>query len=298
MKIGLVTVTFNSELVLFDFLQSVNKQDYTDYRLYVVDNDSSDKTSDILDKDPSLKVIYNKTNVGVAKANNQGIKLALDDGCDLILLVNNDTIFESKLLTKLIHAYQKGSASIVVPKMKYHDSKKIWFAGGFFNPKKAFLNYHIGQGDEDNNQFADRLIDYAPICCSLVHKKVFEEIGFFDEKYFVYFDDADFFYRLKKDGRFKTLYINDVEFYHKIGSLSKSRTSKNSNKYSPFFIKQMTRNHVYFLRKQKSIFFDFLLVYLLAYFLLRFFISSNFSKDLKTFKLIISSYFSGFKIKL
>ena len=71
MKIGLVTVTFNSELVLFDFLQSVNKQDYTDYRLYVVDNDSSDKTSDILDKDPSLKVIYNKTNVGVAKANNQ-----------------------------------------------------------------------------------------------------------------------------------------------------------------------------------------------------------------------------------
>ena len=37
------------------------------------------------------------------------------------------------------------------------------------------------------------LIDYAPICCALIHKSVFDDIGFFDEKFFVYFDDADFF---------------------------------------------------------------------------------------------------------
>jgi GT2 family glycosyltransferase len=298
MKIGLVTVTYNSEVVLADFLKSVKNQTYDDYFLYVVDNDSKDKTLEILKAENNLKVIFNKNNFGVAFANNQGVKLALDDGCDFVLLINNDTIFEKELLHKLFSAHQKFDHSIIVPKMKYFDSNLIWFAGGFFDPKKAFLNYHRGQGENDNGQYKDGLVDYAPICCALVHKSVFAEVGYFDEKFFVYFDDADFFFRLKKNKKHKTYFLNDVEFYHKIGSLSQSREKKNNNKYSTFFIQQMTKNHVYFIRKQQTIFSVFLLFYVFIYFVARFFISSSFTKDLKTFKLILSSYFNGFKIKV
>jgi GT2 family glycosyltransferase len=298
MKIGLVTVTYNSESVLADFLQSVKNQTYNNYCLYVVDNDSKDKTKKLLQAEANIQRINNEDNLGVAYANNQGVKLALKDGCDFVLLVNNDTVFEKELLNKLLGTYNKLGHSIIVPKMKYFDSKLIWFAGGFFNTKKAFLNYHRGQGEKDEGLYKDGLIDYAPICCALIHKSVFDDIGFFDEKFFVYFDDADFFFRVKKNKKHKVFYINDVDFHHKIGSLSKSREKRDKNKYSPFFIQQMTKNHVYFLRKQKTLFASFLLLYVFFYFIARFFISSSFSKDGNTFKLILSSYFNGFKIKV
>lgn len=298
MKIGLVTVTYNSGHVLADFLKSVKNQSYSDYRLYVIDNDSKDKTNEVLKKESDVKLVLNDENFGVAYANNQGVKWALKDGCDFVLLINNDTVFEKELLSKLVDAYHKYKASIVVPKMKYFDSKLIWFAGGFFDSKKAYLNYHRGQGEEDKRQFKDSFVDYAPICCSLMHKSVFEDVGYFDEKYFVYFDDSDFFFRVKKDKTHKTIYIENVEFYHKIGSLSKSRKENDKRKYSQFFIQQMTKNHVYFLRKQQTLFSTFLLFYVFAYFMVRFFISANYPKDIKTFKLILASYFNGLKIKI
>ena len=51
--------------------------------------------------------------------NNQGIKLALKDNCDFIMLLNNDTIFEEKLISKLIESYQIYGSSIIVPKINY-----------------------------------------------------------------------------------------------------------------------------------------------------------------------------------
>ena len=49
---------------------------------------------------------------------------------------------------------------------------------------------------------------------------MFEDVGMMDEKYFVYFDDTDFLYRVYKDGRHKLYFFSDVSFYHKVGSLT------------------------------------------------------------------------------
>ena len=72
---------------------------------------------------------------------------------------------------------------------------------------------------------------------SFGEKKVFEDIGMMDEKYFVYFDDTDFLYRVFKDGRHKLYFFSDVKFYHKVGSLTKSVKNKQNNKFrGDFFI--------------------------------------------------------------
>ncbi|MGB2363784.1 MAG: glycosyltransferase family 2 protein, partial [Flavobacteriales bacterium] len=142
MKIGIVTVTFNSSSVLDDFFTSIEQQDYSDFNLYIIDNNSVDDTLSKVDSwDFKSKVILKNTNnLGVAAGNNQGIKLALKDGCDFVLLLNNDTIFEDKLLSKLVETYNTYGSSIVVPKMNYFSpSNMIWYAGGFYNRKKAFL---------------------------------------------------------------------------------------------------------------------------------------------------------------
>ncbi len=302
MKIGLVTVTFNSEEVLPDFLDSVSAQTHDNYTLYVVDNASVDKTLEGLRYFPKEKIHItpNKDNLGVAAGNNQGIEQALADGCDYVLLINNDTLFEDQLLEKSLSVSLTQKNSMVVPKMMYHDQPNmIWYAGGFFDKKKAYLNFHRGQHELDKGQYLESLdVDYAPTCCVLIHKKVFHDIGMMDERYFVYFDDADFFFRVMKDGRHKLRYFHDIEFYHKIGSLTKSRLEDRPVKYGDFFLQQMTKNHVVFLKKQKNIEAYFFVVFLWFYFTLRFFFNKRIVRNFKTFKLIQKSYFKGLLLKV
>ena len=104
-KIGLVTITYNSANVLQPFLDCVWKQTHSNLVLYIIDNASGDATLSILEdeQDGRLKIIKNATNLGVAKANNQGIEKAISDGCDQVLIINNDVEFESTLIEKLIN---------------------------------------------------------------------------------------------------------------------------------------------------------------------------------------------------
>jgi GT2 family glycosyltransferase len=300
MKIGVVTVTYNSSAVLDDFFKSIESQDHSDFLLYVVDNASTDDTISKVEKwnFKSKTLLKNKNNLGVAAANNQGIKLALKADCDFVMLLNNDTVFEDSLLSKLIRSYHIYGSSILVPKMNYFSpSNTIWYAGGFYNRKKAFLNFHRGQGEIDHNQYNENdTVEYAPTCCALIHQSVFVDVGLMDEKYFVYFDDTDFFYRVLAHGRHEARYIHDIHFLHKIGSLTQSRNENKPQKYGDFFIQQNSKNHVYFLRKQKTWLAHINLVYLWFYLTLRFFISNRFEKKWRVFYLIQLSYFKGFKI--
>src|SRR6266851_3540121 len=98
-KIGVVTVTYNSGSVLADFLKSVWFQSHGNFILYTVDNASTVTRMQVLRgcTDSRLKIISNADNLGVAEGNNQGIRLALEDGCGYVLLINNDTEFNEDL---------------------------------------------------------------------------------------------------------------------------------------------------------------------------------------------------------
>ena len=99
-KVAVITITYNSADVLRPFLNCVWKQTYHTLTLYIIDNNSKDNTLSILkeNNDPRLVIIANNVNFGVAKANNQGITKALEDGFQHILLVNNDVEFELSLI--------------------------------------------------------------------------------------------------------------------------------------------------------------------------------------------------------
>lgn len=300
MKIGLVTITFNSADVLPEFLDSVAKQTYQNFFLYVIDNASTDNTIQEFEfrKKQNYQLIPNKNNLGVAAGNNQGIKKALLEDCDFVLLINNDTVFEEKLLQKLVDAYHQYGSSIITPKMMYYESNNvIWYAGGFFDRKKAWLNYHRGQNEVDKGQFQENdIVEYAPTCCALIHRSVFDDVGLMDEKYFVYFDDTDFFYRFVKNGKHEARYFNDVQFYHKIGSLTKSRTKEDLFKYGDFFVKQMTCNQIYYLRKQKTLFAYLYILYFILRVQIRFLLSGRYHRSWRTFILIQQSIIKGLRL--
>lgn len=298
-KIGLVTISYNSENVLSAFLDCVWDQTHTNFSLYVIDNLSSDNTLSILKNvsDSRLVVIQNDINLGVAKANNQGIIRAIKEGCDQVLIINNDVEFEPTLIEKLLKVQKENHCSLVAPKiMHYADPNYIWYAGSWFNKKKGYLPLHRGLAQLDHGQFDQMIeVEYAPTCCLLVKKQVFDDIGLMDEKYFVYFDDTDFCYRILRDGRHKMLYFPFVAFFHKVGSLTKSFNEAGKRRYrGDFFIRQNTANHVYFLRKVSGIFAYGFIFWLFFKNNIRFIISPRIRTNFSTWWLINKSYFNGF----
>ncbi len=300
-KIGLVTITYNSADVIRGFLESTFSQTFQNFIIYIIDNNSQDNTIEILKEntDSRIELVKNKENVGVAKANNQGIELALKDNCTQVLIINNDVEFEKQLFEKMLQIQKDKNCSLVVPKMMYFDTPDyIWYAGSSFIKKKGFLPIHKGIKQKDRSQFDGVYpVEYAPTCCLLVKKEVFQDVGMMDEKYFVYFDDTDFSYRVLKDGRHKLFYFSDTKFYHKVGSLTKSVEKEKKREYrGDFFIKQNTRNHIYFLKKIGSIYAYLFILFLFFKNNIKFIINPNFRKNFHTWKLINKSYFEGLRM--
>lgn len=247
-KIGLVTVLFNCPDVLPDFFQCLARQTYTNYILYVVDNSTNDDsylfTKELLDKHQlsNVVLIKNDNNVGVAAANNQGILAAINDSCDYILLLNNDIEFTNQyLLEELIQESLNKNEPVIVPKITYFDSGKLWYAGGDINEWKG-TTIHFGDRESDGEAFNQiRYTKYAPTCFMLICKDVFEKIGLMDEDYFVYYDDTDFVFRLNSAG-YKILYFPKISIKHKV-------SSSTGGELSPFSIYYGTRNRIYFILK-------------------------------------------------
>ena len=300
-KLGVVTITYNSANVLQPFLSCICKQTYDNFVLYVVDNSSSDSTRSILKRnnDSRLVVLENDNNLGVAKANNQGIIKAIEDECHNILIINNDVEFELTLIEKLIKAQNDNDCSMVAPKMMYFDHpKNIWYAGSWFVKNKAYLPLHRGMKELDQSQYDEIVeIEYAPTCCLLAKKEVFQDVGMMDEKYFVYFDDTDFSYRVWQDGRHKMFYYPFIKFYHKVGSLTRSFDNNTERNYrGDFFIRQNTKNHIYFLKQVGGILAYGFIILLFFKNNIRFVINPQIRKNLATWWLINKSYFDGLRM--
>ncbi len=300
-KIGLVTITFNSEDVINGFLESALNQTFQNFIIYIIDNHSQDETESIIKSYDDNRIVFikNQQNVGVAKANNQGIKLALKENCSQVLIINNDIDFEEKLIEKMLGVQNQKDCSLVAPKMMYFENPDyIWYAGSSFVKKKGYIPIHKGFQQKDVGQFDGVYrVEYAPTCCLLIKKNVFEDVGFMDEKYFVYFDDTDFLYRVFIDGRHKLFFFSDTKFYHKVGSLTRSYQKIKKKEYrGDFFIKQNTRNHVYFLKKVGGFFSYLFILFLFFKNNLRIFTNPKFRCDFKTWRLINTSYFEGLKM--
>lgn len=297
-KIGLITITYNSAHVIEPFLECVLAQTHHNFILYIIDNISSDNTLELVKKynDNRIVIIANKENVGVAAGNNQGIQKAIQDNCDELLIINNDVEFEDTLLEKLSRQLVELKCSLIAPKMMYYpETNLIWWAGTKFKESESCMTNHIGIQQEDSGQFDTiEKMDYAPTCCVLLKKEVIDDIGMFDEKYFAYYDDTDFFYRIYKQGKHTLYYYPFVQFYHKVGGLSNMKEGNAKKfKFNDFYIHLFTRNHVYYLKKQHNLYGWFNIVYFFFRMNLRFLFSGKYHINLKTFFLLQKSYFQG-----
>lgn len=170
-----------------------------------------------------VKVVdNNKNNVGFAAGANIGIREALKNGVEKILLVNPDTKLER--LGWLGRLGELGDVESPVVKFKRR-GKWIYDFGGR-------VNWILGRTkhielSSMNYELCKNKIDYVSGACMVVDRKVFEKIGLFDERFFLYFEDVDFCLRAKKAGF--TVRINPkIVVEHQI---AEHRFSKNFRKF-------------------------------------------------------------------
>lgn len=247
MRIGVVTVTFNSAEVLEDFLLSLRSQTYSEYRLYVVDNASTDDSVNYLSEymAPDGVLLQNEQNVGFAAGTNQGIRRALLDGCQAILVINNDITFSPDLLARLADSLIRFNCAMAAPLMYYFKPQDlIWSAGGKLQRWLGFRSVHRGENETDHGQYAAPCrVTFAPLCCVLIRSSVFDQIGLLDERYFAYVEDVDFMYRcLQKN--IALWYVPGARLWHKVSSLTGAG--------SPFSLRFGARNRAYFIAKHLS----------------------------------------------
>jgi hypothetical protein len=249
-RIGIVTVTYNSETVLPDFIRCLKAQDHQDFVLYIVDNRSSDASADLIERlcreqGLAYRILRNDINLGIACGNNQGIRMALADGCDPILIANNDIEFESDTFTRILDLQDERPNDLILPKVVFHDAPDtIWCAGGRLSRLRG-VPQTAGYREHDGPRFSEAVYTYyAPTCFLIVPSMVFREVGLMDEDYFVYLDDSDFTVRALKAGH-RIYYTPEPRIGHKV-SVSTGGAD------SPFTIYQISKNTILFLHKNNS----------------------------------------------
>jgi GT2 family glycosyltransferase len=192
----IIVLNFNGKDTLIDCLSSIYQSDYLNFEVVLVDNDSKDGSFEKARKLFSrAHFIKNSNNLGFSKGNNVGIRFALEKFADYVLILNNDTLVEKTTLSTLVKVMDENPKVGVSSPVIFSADEKIWFAGGCIDWFKM-KTYHLTKVDSS----LPYATQYVSGCAMLVRKDVFKKIGLFDERFFLYYEDADFSVRAKKDG--------------------------------------------------------------------------------------------------
>ena len=206
--------------------------------IIIVNNNPSPLRSSDFSKTPVI-IINNPKNVGFAAGVNIGIKYALSRHADSILLLNNDTLLSMPLLSQLCKAFgEHESIGIVGPAIAFEKKgKKLYDLGGY-------VNMLLGKTRHNNQRKIPfevlQFPEYVSGCCMLIKKEVFEKIGYFDERFFLYYEDVDFCIRAKKKN-FAIALDPQALLYHSL--------SKTAGKNSKTTLYHQTRSAILFGRK-------------------------------------------------
>lgn len=215
-----VVLTWNQREVTLECLESLTRMTYPNYRIVVVDNGSTDKTSQaIAAQFPSIKIIVNKRNLGYPGGCNVGLRYALNQGVDYIFVINNDVSVAPDILDELMHGVSP-DVGILTPKVYFaSDPNRIWSVGGQQNPLTLEMNYR-GDQEQDQGQWDEVLErDYLIGCAHLFSRSLLEEIGLLDAGYFLYYDDLDICIRARRAG-YRLLMVPRAQMWHKVANSS------------------------------------------------------------------------------
>lgn len=242
----IVLINYKNSKDTIECVKSLKKINYNNYKIVVVDNNSNDgSVKSLKEKLKECYIIESSINLGFAGGCNIGIKYSIENGADYILLINNDTLVTVDFLDKLLLGFKcRDNVGIVSGKILYYPQTDIvWYDGGYCNWFK-FIGEHRNMKskniDSDNSIVNTTFITG---CLMLIKKEIFMNVGYLDERYFMYLEDLDYCVRVREKG-YKLVYNPKVIIYHKVSISS-------GGEDSAFSIKWLNKNRLFFMKKYK-----------------------------------------------
>ena len=228
-SVSIVVLNWNGLSDTLACLASLQELHYTEHRVIVVDNGSTDGSPDAIRRDPAndgIEIIEAKSNLGYAGGNNLGIRCALDRGADFILILNNDTIVDPMLLDELLAAANRyPEAGCFGPWIYYMDDPdRLWFTRSEWDaPGVGFTAFGKGRLA---SELPDETMSTEYVCGAALffRASVARQIGLFDERFFLVFEDSDWCFRARRAG-FGCVTIPSARVWHKIGTSFGSEAS-------------------------------------------------------------------------
>ncbi|MBI2029099.1 glycosyltransferase family 2 protein [Candidatus Gottesmanbacteria bacterium] len=212
--VSIIILTCNSYILANQCIDLVKKLTSKNYHknIIVVDNGSKgDIVKKLAQEYPEIMIVDNKVNYGFSKGINYGIKLALDLKSNYIFLLNDDTIFDSFLMDRLIEKAENNKYLICGPQVLTKEGF-VWSNGGMID-KKRFSGSLVDYGEKPSSDNKEKTVNFISGTAMLVKTSVFNKIGFLDEDYFLYYDDADFCFRAQKAG-IQSIIIPSIKLIH------------------------------------------------------------------------------------
>ncbi|MGC2373511.1 MAG: glycosyltransferase family 2 protein [Solirubrobacteraceae bacterium] len=202
--VGAIVLAHNGAQDTVKCLRSLRDTTWPNLRTFVVDNASSDDTAAIVGTHfPEVTLVRSDRNLGYAGGNNLGIECALQEGCDYLLVLNNDTFVEPSTIHTLVASAQEGSTvGAVVPLITYLEYPEvIWYAGGDYDPRRGYP----GRMRHYRARISDVTLAPGPTdrfsgAAVLLPASVVEQVGGFSEDLGFLYEDVDLSLRIRAVG--------------------------------------------------------------------------------------------------
>ncbi len=240
--VSIVSVQYGHPEVTLEMLNSLQQISYPNIEIIIVDNASPEGNPDIVkEKYPKIIYIKSEKNLGFAGGNNLGFQEAKGK---YILMLNNDTEVDQGFLEPLVEKMEKNpNLGIVSPKIRFFHNPDIIQYVGYENidpitqrgGARGWEEKDIGQYEEDVEAAAGHG------AAMMIPLKVIREVGLMSDIFFLYYEELDWAYRIRKAG-YKICYVHNSLVYHKESVSTGGRISALRAYY-------MTRNRILYLRR-------------------------------------------------
>jgi GT2 family glycosyltransferase len=245
-ELSVILVSHNDRVHLDRCLRGLREESLpVETEIIVVDNSSSDGSPEMVRKlFPEITLLENEENVGFGKANNRGIAEASGE---YLLFLNADTSVEAEALRCLLEGIRKrpGTGAVGPALLSGADAYQVSFGRtvDFFSEvfQKGFWNLYWPH--RLKHDLTEREVGWLSAACLLVRRTALDEAGHFDEGFFLYFEDIDLCYRIRRKG-WRLVFLPQAKVGH-LGGTSTS-TAKRFSRY------HYRRSQLYFYRKHNS----------------------------------------------
>jgi hypothetical protein len=239
-KLAIITVIFKNYTILEDYFATLSKQTDSGFHVYILDLTPNPQDYTY----PSFVTYIHDKNHGYAYGINQGVKRALEDGYEIVAPMNCDVTVKEDFVSNIKKSLIQSPNSIIGAKIYYYPGyeyhkdrysqnelgKVFWYAGGTTDWKNVFTT-HRGVDEVDKGQF-DLLekTTFITGCFMAYDKSVIEKLGYWDEGYFLFYEDADYCARAM-NADIPLLYDPSIMIWHKSGQSTSGAASTFQQNY-------------------------------------------------------------------